>query len=57
MEERYRRYPTIITSNLDYARWADFLGQKDLTTALLSRLRQYCHTIHIDGPSLRDPQH
>jgi DNA replication protein DnaC len=24
--------------------------------ALLSRLRHYCHTVTIDGPSLRDPQ-
>jgi len=57
MEERYRRQPTIITTNLDYERWAGFLGQKELTAALLSRLRQYCHTVRIDGPSLRDPQH
>jgi DNA replication protein DnaC len=57
MEERYRRHPTIITANLDYEQWAGFLGQKELTAALLSRLRQYCHTVRIDGPSLRDPQH
>jgi DNA replication protein DnaC len=57
MEERYRRHPTIITTNLDYEQWSGFLGQKELTAALLSRLRQYCHTVRIDGPSLRDPQH
>jgi len=56
MEERYRRVPTIITTNLDYQEWANFLGHKELTKALLSRLRQYCHTVSIDGPSLRDPQ-
>lgn len=56
MEERYRRVPTIITTNLDYQEWANFLGHKELTKALLSRLRQYCHTVRIDGPSLRDPQ-
>ena len=26
-----------------------------LVTALLSRLRHQCHTVKIDGPSLRDP--
>jgi DNA replication protein DnaC len=57
MEERYRRHPTIISTNLDYEQWGGFLGQKDLTTALLSRLRQFCHTIRIEGPSLREPQH
>jgi DNA replication protein DnaC len=56
MEERYRRKPTIITSNLDYPEWQTFLGNKALVDALLSRLRHQCHTIRSDGPSLRDPQ-
>jgi DNA replication protein DnaC len=56
MEERYRRKPTLITSNLDYPEWQAFLGNKALVDALLSRLRHQCHTIRIDGPSLRDPQ-
>jgi DNA replication protein DnaC len=56
MEERYRRRPTIITTNLDYTEWANFLGNKSLVDALLSRLRHQCHTVRIDGPSLRDPQ-
>ena len=56
MEERYRRRPTIITTNLDYPEWQTFLGNKALVEALRSRLRHQCHTIRIDGPSLRDPQ-
>lgn len=56
MEERYRRHPTIITTNLEYAEWDGFLGNKHLVTALLSRLRHQCHTVHIKGPSLREPQ-
>ncbi|MCP4204590.1 MAG: ATP-binding protein [bacterium] len=56
MEERYTRRPTIITTNLDYPEWANFLGNKALVDALLSRLRHRCHTLRIDGPSLRDPQ-
>jgi DNA replication protein DnaC len=56
MEERYRRKATIITTNLDYEEWHNFLGNKMLTDALLSRLRHQCHTIRIDGPSLREPQ-
>jgi DNA replication protein DnaC len=54
MEERYRQRSTIITTNLDYAEWANFLGNKALVDALLSRLRHQCHTVKIDGPSLRD---
>jgi DNA replication protein DnaC len=56
MEERYRQRPTLITTNLDYSEWVNFLGNKALVEALLSRLRHQCHTIRIDGPSLRDAQ-
>jgi DNA replication protein DnaC len=56
MEERYRRKATIITTNLAYDEWHNFLGNKHLVTALLSRLRHQCHTVQIDGPSLREPQ-
>lgn len=54
MEERYRRRPTIITTNLDYEEWHNFLGNKALVDALLSRLRHRCHTVRIKGPSLRN---
>ncbi|MGH9460407.1 MAG: IS21-like element helper ATPase IstB [Vicinamibacteria bacterium] len=56
MEERYRRRPTIITTNVDYSEWQHFLGNPALVEALLSRLRHQCHTVRINGPSLRDPQ-
>lgn len=56
MEERYRRHPTIITTNLDYPEWHNFLGNKPMVEALLSRLRHQCHTVRIEGPSLREPQ-
>lgn len=55
MEERYGRKATIITTNLDYEEWYAFLGNKDMVAALLDRLRHRCHTIRIDGPSLRAP--
>lgn len=56
MEERYSRKPTLITTNLDYEEWQHFLGNKPMVEALLSRIRHYCHTIRIQGPSLREPQ-
>jgi DNA replication protein DnaC len=55
MEERYTRKPTIITTNLEYDEWHQFLGNRSMVEALLSRLRHRCHTVHIEGPSLRDP--
>jgi DNA replication protein DnaC len=56
MEERYARRPTIITTNLDYPEWANFLGNRALVEALLNRLCHHCHTVRINGPSLRAPQ-
>jgi len=56
MSERYRRKSTIITTNLDYQEWQHFLGNPPLVEALLSKLRHLCHTVTIDGPSLREPQ-
>jgi DNA replication protein DnaC len=56
MEERYRRKSTIVTTNLDFTEWHNFLGNKALVDALLSRLRHQCHTVRIEGPSLREPQ-
>jgi DNA replication protein DnaC len=55
MEERYRKKPTIITTNLEFEEWQGFLGNKAMVDALLSRLRHQCHTIRIKGPSLRVP--
>lgn len=52
IEERHHRKPTLITTNLPYAAWQDFLGNKPLTHALLRRLRERCHTVTIDGPCL-----
>lgn len=56
MEERYHRHSTIITTNLEYDEWRNFLGNQAMVDALLSRLRHFCHTVRINGPSLRDPQ-
>jgi DNA replication protein DnaC len=56
MEERYRHRPTIITTNLSYDEWPNFLGNPQMVEALLARLRHFCHTVAIKGPSLRDPQ-
>jgi DNA replication protein DnaC len=53
MEERHHRKPTLITTNLLYPNWQDFLANPALTKALLSRLRERCHTININGPCIR----
>jgi DNA replication protein DnaC len=57
MEERYnQRRPTILTTNLAFSEWTGLLGNVALVEALLSRLRHRCHTVTIEGPSLREPR-
>lgn len=56
MEERYGKKLTLITTNLEYEEWYGFLGQKQMVSALLDRLRHRCTTIRIEGPSLRTPE-
>jgi len=56
MEERHHRRPTLFTTNLPYPAWQDFLGNRPLTQALLSRLHERCHTVTIEGPCLRAQQ-
>lgn len=56
IEERYRHRPTIITTNLSYDEWPNFMGNPEMVNALLNRLRHFCHTVHIDGPELRELQ-
>jgi DNA replication protein DnaC len=55
MDERYNKKSTIITTNLEYDDWYEFLGQKPMVEALLDRLRHHCHTIHLGEDSLRSP--
>lgn len=56
MGERYGRKSTIITTNLDYVDWFELFKRKSLVDALLDRLKHYCITIRINGPSLRVPE-
>lgn len=55
IDMRYRKKPTIITTNLDFEQWYDVFKQKELVDAMLDRFKHNCTTIHIDGPSLRIP--
>jgi DNA replication protein DnaC len=42
--------------HLGYDERHNFLGNKAMVDALLSRVRHYCHTVTINGPSLRELQ-
>ena len=53
IDMRYRKKPTIITTNLPFDAWYDVFKQKSLVDALLDRLKHYCTVIKIAGKSLR----
>lgn len=54
MDLRYElKKPTLITTNLGYDEWGSFLKNPSMVAAMLSRLRQRCVTLVIDGPDLR----
>lgn len=55
MHKRHKKKTTLITSNLGFPEWGSFLHNPHLTSALIDRLTENCHTINIkDGVSLRD---
>jgi DNA replication protein DnaC len=52
-----QRRPTVITSNIPWDGWGDYLGDHLGATALVDRLLHHSHVIVINGPSYRDWEH
>lgn len=50
---RYERASTIITSNKNFAEWAELFGDHVVVTAILDRLLHHCRVINIKGKSYR----
>jgi len=48
---------TVITSNIPWDSWGDYLGDHLGATALVDRLLHHSHVIVINGPSYRDWEH
>jgi DNA replication protein DnaC len=54
MQQRHRRKPTLITSNLGFAEWRSFLKNDHLAAALIDRLTETSHIFNLkDCVSLR----
>ena len=47
----------IITSSKGFDKWADFLGDAAITTAILDRLIHRCEIINMTGNSYRPEHH
>ncbi len=48
---------TVITSNIDWQAWGQYLGDDIATVAILDRLIEHGHLLTIEGPSWRGEQH
>ncbi len=55
---RYNHHrSTVITSNIPWESWGDYLGDHLGATALVDRMIHHSHVIVINGPSYRDWEH
>ena len=54
---RHERRSTIVTSNIPWDSWGDYLGDHLGAAALIDRLIHHSHVIVINGPSFRDHEH
>ena len=52
-----QRRSTVITSNIEWESWGDYLGDHLGATALVDRMVHHSHVIVINGPSYRDWEH
>jgi DNA replication protein DnaC len=50
---RYERRTTIVTSNLEFSRWPEVLGDHTMAGALVDRLTHHAHVLQVSGESYR----
>ena len=50
---RYETKSTIVTTNLEFSRWIDFLGDQTMATALIDRLVHLSVILNMSGDSYR----
>ena len=53
LEDRYERKSVIITSQLPFDKWYDYIGQTTVADAILDRIQHTSHLIRLEGESLR----
>lgn len=51
--ERYETKSTLITTNLEFSKWVDFLGDPTLATAIIDRLAHKTIFLNMNGDSYR----
>ena len=49
----YERKSIIITTNIEFSHWKNFLFDEKLTAAIIDRVIHHSHLLFFDGPSRR----
>lgn len=50
---RYERRSTMVTTNLEFGRWTEVIGDETMAAALIDRLTHHAHILLVDGESYR----
>ncbi|WP_143774009.1 ATP-binding protein [Niastella vici] len=53
MEDRYKKYPIMITSQLPVKEWHGYIGEPTIDDAIMDRLTATNHRLEFKGKSLR----
>jgi DNA replication protein DnaC len=53
MEDRYKKYPVMITSQLPVKEWYSYIGEPTLADAIMDRMTATAHRVDLKGESLR----
>jgi len=53
IEDRYRKYPTVITSQCPIKNWHTIIGEPTVADAILDRLLHHSYKIELKGDSIR----
>lgn len=54
LDDRYEKKSVIITSQLPYDKWYDYIGQTTVADAILDRIQLSSHLIRLEGQSMRE---
>jgi len=50
VSERYEKASTIYTTNLEFSRWGQFVGDKDMASAIVGRIAHQAIILNMNGP-------
>ena len=53
MEDRYKKYPVLITSQLPVKEWHEYIGEPTIADSIMDRMTAADHRVELKGDSMR----